>query len=109
MSTGLRDFCREVYLAAGRNGLLLECTWRPSSGRFAKSAMVALSATDQSVLNQLTLSTETTMTYPADELPGLKPGEVVAINEQRYQVREVLVVADGSEIKAKLSKIRKET
>lgn len=108
MSTGLRDFCREIYLAAGRNGLLLECTWRPSSGCFSESAMVALSASDQSVLNQLTLSTETTMTYPAGELPGLKPGEVVAINEQHYQVREVLAVADGSEMKAKLSRIKKE-
>jgi hypothetical protein len=77
-------------------------------GAFSKTALVDLQTHDERLLNQLTLSAETTMSYPAGALPGLQQGEVVKVGGLRYQVREILSVNDGSELRAKLTQLPKE-
>lgn len=99
------NLCREVYEAAARNGFLQPCQWQPSSSVFTKTAWVSLQTSDQSVLHQLALSAETTMSYPAGALAGLKQGEVVKVGGARYQVRDVRTLRDGSEMLAKLTQL----
>jgi len=108
VSSTLRNFCREIYEAAARNGFLTECEWRPSEGGFCERELVSLQTSDQTVLNQLTLSAETYMTYPSGQLLGLRQGEVVTIDERCFQVREVMAISDGSEMRAKLSQLKKD-
>jgi len=103
--TGVLNLCQEVYAAAARQGFLQACVWLPSSGASAKTAMVDLQTHDERLLNQLTLSAETTMSYPAGALPGLQQNEVVEVGGLRYQVREILSVSDGSELRAKLTQL----
>lgn len=104
--TGVLNLCQEVYAAAAGNGFLQECLWRPASGRFSKTALVNLQTSDQPVLHQLALSAETTMSYPVGSLAGLQQGEVVKVGGLRYQVREILSVSDGSEMRAKLTLLK---
>ncbi len=108
MSRTLLSLCQDIYQAAARTGFLTECEWRPSDGSCCESTMVSLQTNEQSVLNQLTLSAETYMTYLTGQLPGLRQGEQVTINECRFQVREVVAISGGSEMRAKLSQVKKE-
>ena len=93
------DLCKAVYAAAANVGLLHECTWRQ------EDVMVGLFRSDHTVLDHLTQSSDTCMTYPASCLQGLKPGEKVLINHRRYQVREVVAIGDGSEMRATLTQL----
>ena len=45
------------------------------------------------------------MTYPNSCLVGLKSREVVQLEGVVYQVREVMAVGDGSEVRAKLMRV----
>lgn len=92
-----KSFCEIVYDAAANAGLLQPCRWDECT------AMVGLQTADRDVLNHLTLSSDTTMTYPSSCLKGLKTGHRVVIGEAEYQVREVLAIADGSEMRATLT------
>ena len=67
--------------------------------------MVGLFRSDHTVLDHLTLSSDTCMTYPSSWLQGLKPGEKVLIDQRRYQVREIVAIGDGSERRATLTQL----
>jgi hypothetical protein len=88
-----------IYQAAEHAGFLQECHWN------GDTAMVGLQSADQDVLKQLTQSTEYVMNYPASRLPGLRSGHRVEIGEVRYQVREVIRIGDGSEMRATLTRL----
>jgi hypothetical protein len=88
-----------IYQAAEHAGFLQQCLWDDCT------AMVGFQAADQDVLNRLTQSTEFSMTYPANSLQGLRTGHRVEIAEVRYQVREVVRISDGSEMRATLTKL----
>jgi hypothetical protein len=45
------------------------------------------------------------MTYPADAFEGLAPNEQVQVVAVTYLVREVRSLADGSERRARLSRV----
>ena len=45
------------------------------------------------------------MTYPATALVGLAAREVVEIGGTTFQVRDIRAVGDGSEIRAKLTRL----
>ncbi|CAK0777470.1 Head-tail adaptor protein [Gammaproteobacteria bacterium] len=92
-----------LYQSAARAGLLVRCLWVNSPSPV--EAWVGFKAVDEAVLNGLTLSTETTITFPASALPGLLAGAVVEIRGDRYQVREVRSLGDGSERRATLTKL----
>ena len=91
--------CEVVYAAADNAGLLHECTWRQGD------VMVGLFRNDHTVLDHLTQSSDTCMTYPSARLQGLKPGEKVLIGQRRYQVREIVAIGDGSEMRATLTQL----
>jgi hypothetical protein len=88
-----------IYEAAGNAGFLQPCRWEEST------AIVGLQSVDRDVLNHLTLSSDTSMTYPSSCFLGLKTGHRVELGDAEYQVREVVMIADGSEMRATLTKL----
>lgn len=95
----------QIYRAAANAGLLKPCIWQPGAGAVTQSHQVGFSAADQDVLSGLGVSTEYAMTYPLGCFAGLKSGEVVQIDGQSYQVREVRAQVDGSELRATLMRV----
>jgi hypothetical protein len=51
------------------------------------------------------LSTDYEMTYPVTAFGGLAVREVVEIGGTSFQVRDIRAVGDGSEIRAKLTRL----
>ena len=95
----------KIYRAAANVGFLKTCVWQPSNGGVVQTHSVGFSAPDQDVLSGLGVSTEYEMTYPNSCLNGLKSREVVQLEGVVYQVREVMAVGDGSEVRAKLMRV----
>jgi hypothetical protein len=95
----------QLYAAAAHVGFLQQCTWHPADGRPPVSDLVGLRAPDESLLDNLTLSIDTTISYPATIFVGLARGDEVEIDAVRFQVREVRAVGDGSELHAKLTRL----
>ena len=95
----------KIYLAAANVGFLKTCVWQPGDGGAVQSYSVGFVAPDKDVLSGLGVSTEFEMTYPNSCLNGLKTREVVQIEGVAYQVREVMAVGDGSEVRAKLMRV----
>ncbi|MHA6820083.1 head-tail joining protein [Ralstonia pseudosolanacearum] len=94
-----------LYEAAANAGLLKQCIWRPSDGSPPQTPMVGFATPDETLLDGLTVSTEYVMSYPATVLVGLGSRETVEIGGARFHVRDVRAVGDGSEIRAKLSRL----
>lgn len=95
----------QIYASAANVGLLQECLWYPSNGAPMQRHQVGFAAPDESLLDGLTLSTEYEMTYPVTAFGGLAAREVVEIGGTSYQVRDIRAVGDGSEIRAKLTRL----
>ncbi|GIK34535.1 MAG: hypothetical protein BroJett010_10940 [Gammaproteobacteria bacterium] len=95
----------QVYEAATNAGLLRDCLWQPSGGSPAEQHSVGFSAPDDTVFDGLALNTDYAITYPASVFVGLAAREVVEIDGVAYQVRDVRAVADGSEMRAKLTRL----
>jgi hypothetical protein len=95
----------KIYRAAANVGFLKTCVWQPTDGGAAQTHSVGFSAPDKDVLSGLGVSTEFEMTYPNTCLVGLKTREVVQIEGVAYQVREVMAMGDGSELRAKLMRV----
>ena len=95
----------QVYSAAANAGLTVRCRWFPAGGGSAKTQQVGFSAPDDTVLDGLTLNTDYAITYPASAFVGLAAREVVEIDGVTYQVRDVRAVADGSEMRVKLTRL----
>lgn len=95
----------QVYEAAANAGFLKHCVWHPSDGGPPRTNMVGLRSPDDTVLDNLSLSSETTISYPAVIFAGLSPREIVEVDGVRFQVREVRATGDGSEMRAKLAKL----
>ena len=103
------DILSRVYESAASAGLLTVCIWHRQND-VPVTHHVGLRAPDDSVLDHLTRSKETTISYPSTIFIGLKTGETVELLAtarpgQRYQVREVKAVADGAEMRARLTRI----
>jgi len=95
----------KLYRAAANVGFLKTCVWQPGDGGAVQSYSVGFVAPDKDVLSGLGLSTDYEMTYPNSCFVGLKTREVVQIEGVAYQVREVMAVGDGSEVRAKLMRV----
>jgi len=95
----------KLYRAAANVGFLKACVWQPSDGGAVQSHWVGFVAPDKDVLSGLGVSTDYEMTYPNSCFVGLKTREVVQIEGVTYQVREVMAVGDGSEVRAKLMRV----
>lgn len=100
---------RTLYLAAQHAGLLSTCIWQgPATGQdagVAQAHAVSLRAPDEGVLDGLTLSTDYSITYPASVFAGLGVRDVVQVDGVAYQVREVRAIGDGSELRARLTRL----
>ena len=67
--------------------------------------MVGFSAPDDTILDGLARNTDYAITYPASAFVRLAAREVVEIDGVTYQVRDVRAVADGSEMRVKLTRL----
>jgi hypothetical protein len=101
----MTSLVEKLYRAAANVGFLKTCVWQPSDGGADQPHSVGFSAPDQDVLSGLGVSTDYEMTYPNSCFVGLKSREVVQIEGVAYQVREVIAVGDGSELRAKLMRV----
>ena len=95
----------QIYESAANAGLLRDCLWHPSGGAPPQSARVGFAAPDDTILDGLALNTDYAITYPASVFVGLAAREMVLIDGVAYQVRDVRAVADGSEMRAKLTRL----
>ena len=94
-----------LYDAAARAGLLSLATWLPEGGADPETAWVEFRAPDETVLDGLGLSTEYAMRYPASAFHGLVAGGLLTVNGERYRVRDIRAVGDGSEKRATLTRL----
>ena len=94
-----------IYEAAGNVGLLKECLWRPSDGSSPQTHHVGFAAPDETLLDGLTAGTDYVISYPDSAFRGLAVRETVEIGDAAFQVREIRAVGDGSEIRAKLTRV----
>jgi hypothetical protein len=99
---GTRTFIEQLYEAAEHAGFLVDCRWRKDS-RCDEHARVRFLTHDQSVLDGLMASAQPTVTYPSSVLRGLAEGHKLIIDNQRYSVREVQRIGDGTETRATLA------
>jgi len=95
----------QIYESAANAGLLKECLWYPSNGAPSQRHQVGFTAPDETLLDGLTLSTNYEMTYPVTAFGGLVAREVVEIGGTTFQVRDIRSLSDGSEIRAKLTRL----
>ncbi len=95
----------QIYESAANAGLLKECVWYPSNGAPSQRHQVGFAAPDESLLDGLTLNTDYEMTYPGTAFGGLAAREVVEVGGSSFQVRDIRAVGDGSEIRAKLTRL----
>ena len=95
----------QIYESAANAGLLKECLWYPSNGAPSQLHQIGFAAPDESLLDGLALSTDYEMTYPVTAFGGLAVREVVEIGGTSFQVRDIRAVGDGSEIRAKLTRL----
>ena len=94
-----------LYQSAANAGLTVRCHWQPADGSPSQTHVVGFSAPDDTILDGLARNTDYAITYPASALVGLAAREVVEIDGVTYQVRDVRAVADGSEMRAKLTRL----
>jgi hypothetical protein len=95
----------QLYEAAGNAGLLKTCTWRPSTGAPAQTHRVGFAAPDGTAFDGLTTNTDYTISYPDTAFTALSVRENVEIDGVTYQVREIRAVGDGSEMRARLTRL----
>jgi len=95
----------KIYRAAANVGFLKACVWQPGDGSAVQTHSVGFSAPDKDVLSGLGVSTEYEITYPNTCLVGLKARETLQVEGTAYQVREVIAVGDGSELRATLMRV----
>ena len=94
-----------LYQSAANAGLTVRCHWQPADGSPSQTHVVGFSAPDDTILDGLARNTDYAITYPASAFVGLAAREVVGIDGVTYQVRDVRAVADGSEMRAKLTRL----
>ena len=95
----------QVYAAALNAGLLRDCRWQPVDGSPSQTHPVGFTAPDDTVFDGLTSTTDHQMSYPASVLKGLAPRDTVEIDGVTFLVRDIRAVGDGSEIRAKLTRL----
>lgn len=87
-----------LYDAAAHSGLLTSVTFGTAE------VMVDFRATDEDVLDGLGVSRGYTIRYPKTRLT-LAGGDELLVGVDRYRVREVTQLGDGSECRASLTRL----
>lgn len=94
--TSTHKLAEQVYAAAARVGWLVTCRWSPKGALGYETGQVSLAQEDHLLGDRIARSTDLLLRYPASIFIGLQKGDLLEIEQQRYQVREVLTVGDGS-------------
>ena len=76
-----------------------------ADGSPSQAHAVGFSAPDDTLFDGLASATDYQMSYPASAFVGLAVRDAVSIGGVIYQVRDIRAVADGSEIRAKLTRL----
>lgn len=92
------------YDAAARAGLLKTAVWTPAD-RPPQTASVGYRAPDDTILDGLGVSRDYAITYPDTVFEGLANGETLQIGTERFHVRDIRAIGDGSERLATLTKL----
>ena len=95
----------QLFAAAARAGLLKTAVWQPADGSAAQSHAVGFSAPDTTMLEGLALGTDYEMAFPASRFIGIAVRDGVLIDGIAFQVRDLRAVGDGSERRARLSRL----
>ncbi len=98
-------FVEQIFAAAARAGLLKTAVWQPADGSTPQSQAVGFSAPDTTLLDGLALGTDLEMSFPASAFVGIAVRDGVVIDGIAYQVRDLRAVGDGSERRARLSRL----
>lgn len=98
-------FVEQIFAAAARAGLLKTAVWQPADGSAPQSQAVGFSAPDTTLLDGLALGTDLEMSFPASAFVGIAVRDGVVIDGIAYQVRDLRAVGDGSERRARLSRL----
>jgi hypothetical protein len=93
-----------LYAAAARAGMLKRCSRKLVDGT-VQTADVGFARPHETLLDGLAVAPDVVMTFAASSLPGLKTGELLVIESQPYQVRDLRVLGDGSEVRAQLTRL----
>ena len=93
-----------LYAAAARAGLLKRCSRKLADGT-VQTADAGFARPDETLLDGLAVAPDVVMTFAASSLPGLKAGELLVIESQPYQVRDLRMLGDGSELRAQLTRL----
>ena len=95
----------QVYSAAANAGLSVRCRWFAAGGGAVQTRPVGFTAPDDTALDGLTLNTDYAITYPASVFVGLAVRDTVNVNGVSYQVRDVRALGDGTEMRARLTRL----
>lgn len=94
-----------LYLAAESAGFLRECIWLPGNGQPVERHSVGFTAPEIGILDNLGMSTDYAITYPASWFVGLAKYDSVTVAGIAYQVREPRAIGDGSEYRTTLTRL----
>lgn len=98
-------FVEQIFAAAARAGLLKTAVWQPADGSVPQTQAVGFSAPDTTLLDGLALGTDLEMSFPASAFVGIAARDCVVIDGIAFQVRDLRAVGDGSERRARLSRL----
>jgi hypothetical protein len=99
------DLVGRVYASAANAGLLKTALWQPPDGSAPQTQSVGFSAADTNLFDGLALGTDIEMSFPASVFVGIAVRDGVLIDGVRFQVRDLRAVGDGSERRARLSRL----
>ena len=98
-------FVEQIFAAAASAGLLKTALWQPADGSAPQTQSVGFSAADTNLFDGLALGTDIEMSFPASVFVGITVRDGVVIDGVRFQVRDLRAVGDGSERRARLSRL----
>ena len=94
----------QIYQAAARAGLLQRVRWI-SRTQSSKSLWVEWRESDESLLHDLVVRTDITMTGPSVDLAGMAQGDLIVMGRREFKVREFRLIHDGSETRVTLASL----
>jgi len=98
-------YVEAIYAAAANAGLLKLARLQQADGSAPVVAHVGFTAPDNTLLDGLAVGTDFEMAFPASVFTGIAVRDGVEIDGVMFQVRDLRAVGDGSESRARLSRV----
>lgn len=81
-------------------------SWTPSTGGAAQPGKVIVDAPDSMILGDMVITSETTLTYPLGQWPGIDENQVVIVGAVQYRLRgRPQAFDDGSLLRVEVVKV----